>query len=62
VPLRAIPIRTETGLGLIYGFIPDKVTLCPPFEKKKQVEAVIGIDTDNADFAGLDGLLPGALV
>jgi len=62
VPLRAIPIRTETGLGLLYGFIPDKITLCPPFEKKRQVEAVIGIDTDNSDFAGLDGLLPGALL
>lgn len=62
VPLRAIPIRTETGLGLLYGFIPDKITLCPPFEKQKRVEAVIGIDTDNSDFAGLDGLLPGALL
>ena len=62
VPLRAIPIRTETGLGLLYGFIPDKITLCPPFEKQRQVEAVIGIDTDNSDFAGLDGLLPGALL
>ncbi len=62
VPLRAIPIRTETGLGLLYGFIPDKLTLCPPFEKRRRVEAVIGIDTDNTDFAGLDGLLPGALL
>ncbi len=62
VPLRAIPIRTETGLGLLYGFIPDRVTLCPPFAGKKQVDAVIGIDTDNTDFAGRDGLLPGALL
>lgn len=62
IPLRAIPIRTETGLGLIYGFIPDSITLCPPFEKKRRVDAVIGIDTDNKDFAGCDGLLPGALL
>lgn len=62
VPLRAIPIRTETGLGLLYGFIPDRITLCPPFAGKKRVDAVIGIDTDNTDFAGRDGLLPGALL
>ncbi len=62
VPLRAIPIRTETGLGLLYGFIPHKVSLCPPFGSRKRVDAVIGIDTDNTDFAGRDGLLPGALL
>ena len=62
VPLRAIPIRTETGLGLLYGFIPDRVTLCPPFEKKRTVDAVIGIDTDNKDFAGCDGLFPAGLL
>lgn len=62
VPLRAIPIRTGTGLGLLYGFIPDSITLCPPFEKHRRVDAVIGIDTDNTDFAGCDGLLPGALL
>lgn len=62
VPLRAIPIRTETGLGLLYGFIPDSITLCPPFEKRRKIDAVIGIDTDNTDFAGCDGLLPGSLV
>ncbi len=62
VPLRAIPIRTETGLGLLYGFIPDSIELCPPFEKRRKVDAVIGIDTDNKDFAGCDGLLPGSLV
>lgn len=62
IPLRAIPIRTETGLGLLYGFIPDSITLCPPFEKQRKVDAVIGIDTDNTDFAGCDGLLPGALL
>ncbi len=62
IPLRAIPIRTETGLGLLYGFIPDSITLCPPFEKRRKVDAVIGIDTDNTDFAGHDGLLPGSLV
>lgn len=62
IPLRAIPIRTETGLGLLYGFIPDSIMLCPPFEKQRKVDAVIGIDTDNTDFAGCDGLLPGALL
>lgn len=62
VPLRAIPIRTGTGMGLLYGFIPDSITLCPPFEKHRRVDAVIGIDTDNTDFAGCDGLLPGALL
>lgn len=62
IPLRAIPIRTGTGLGLLYGFIPDSITLCPPFEKQRRVDAVIGIDTDNTDFAGCDGLLPGALL
>lgn len=62
IPLRAIPIRTSTGLGLIYGFIPDRITLCPPFEKQRRVDAVIGIDTDHTDFAGCDGLLPGALL
>ncbi len=62
IPLRAIPIRTGTGLGLLYGFIPDSITLCPPFEKRRRVDAVIGIDTDNTDFAGCDGLLPGALL
>lgn len=62
IPLRAIPIRTETGMGLLYGFIPDKLTLCTPFEKPRQVDAVIGIDTDNTNFAGCDGLLPAALL
>lgn len=62
VPLRAIPIRTETGLGLLYGFIPDSITLCPPFEKRRRIDAVVGIDTDNNSFAGHDGLLPGCLV
>ena len=32
------------------------------YNDAKKKYAKIGIDTDNADFAGLDGLLPGALV
>ena len=62
VPLRAIPIKTQTGLGLLYGFRPDSVVLCPQFEKKKKVDAVIGIDTTAGEFAGKDGLLPSALL
>ncbi len=62
VPLRAIPVRTQTGLGLLYGFLPDSVTLCPPFEKKKKVDAIIGIDTTCGEFGGKDGLLPSSLL
>lgn len=62
VPLRAIPVRTGTGIGLLYGFIPDRVTLCPPSAKRKRVDAVIGIDTECREFGGKDGLLPAALL
>lgn len=62
VPLRAIPVRTGTGLGLLYGFVPDSVTLLTETGKKKKVDAVIGIDTECRDFCGKDGLLPASLL
>ena len=62
VPWRAIPIRTSAGSGLLYGLIPDEVLLCPFFEKKRPVNAAIGIDLENAAFAAFDGLLPACLL
>ncbi|HAN21744.1 MAG TPA: hypothetical protein DCP51_08760 [Clostridiales bacterium] len=62
VPLRLIPVKTSSGSGMLFGFIPKKVVLRPFFQKEKTVEAAVAIDTKTVDFATYDGLLPHSLV
>lgn len=62
VPLRVIPIKTSSGGGMLFGFIPKKVVLRPFFEKEVTVEAAVAIDTKTKSFGTYDGLLPYTLV
>lgn len=61
IPLRLIPVKTSSGSGVLFGFIPKKVILHPFFQKEKTIEAAIAIDTETVDFATYDGLLPHSL-
>jgi hypothetical protein len=61
VPLRVIPIKTSSGGGMLFGFIPKKIVLRPLFEKEITVEAAVAIDTKTKSFATYDGLLPYSL-
>lgn len=61
VPLRIIPVKTSSGGGTLFGFIPKKVILRPIFEKEKNIEAAVAIDTKTNSFASYDGLLPYSL-
>jgi len=61
IPLRMIPLKTSSGSGVLFGFIPKKIVLRPFFQKEKLVEAAVAIDTTTADFATYDGLLPHSL-
>lgn len=58
VPLRVIPIKTSSGGGMLFGFIPKKVVLRPLFDKEVTVEAAVAIDTKTKSFGTYDGLLP----
>jgi stage II sporulation protein GA (sporulation sigma-E factor processing peptidase) len=61
IPLRVIPIKTSSGGGMLFGFIPKKVVLRPLLEKEITVEAAVAIDTKTKSFATYDGLLPYSL-
>ena len=60
--LRAIPFKTASGSGMIYGFLPESAEYCPLIGKKKKIEAYIGIDTETKSFSGFDGLMPPGLL
>ena len=52
--LRIIPVKTVTGEGILYGFVPDEVSVdgC-------RVRAVIAAGRDS--YGGFDGIVPAAL-
>ncbi len=62
LPLRAIPFRTASGNGILFGFLPDKIQLASGGNKKRSVEAYVAVDTSNTDFSGFDGLMPQCLL
>ena len=52
--VRIIPVRTVTGEGMLYGFIPDSVTV-----DGMETRAVIAVDT--GERGGFDGIVPAGL-
>lgn len=52
--IRVIPVNTVTGGGMLYGFVPDAVTV-----NGCAVRAVIGLDEGQR--AGFDGIVPASL-
>ena len=52
--LRIIPVRTVTGEGILYGFVPDTVTM-----DGTEVRAVIAVDGESR--GGFDGIVPAGL-
>lgn len=59
--VRLIPAETATGEGLLYGFLPDRITITaegdPPGREIDAVVAVTSIRTD-----GVEALIPAELV
>lgn len=62
VPLRAIPFRTASGEGVLFGFLPDEIKLLNGKKHKKLTEAYIAVDTLSSGFSGYDGLMPACLL
>lgn len=54
---RIIPAKGVTGTKLLYGFIPDEITV-----NEKAVEAVVAIDSENESFGDFDGIVPEILI
>lgn len=52
--LRVIPVKTVTGKGILYGFVPDEV-----FVDGSRVRAVIAAGRES--YGGFDGIVPAAL-
>lgn len=52
--LRVIPVKTVTGKGILYGFVPDEVSV-----DGSRVRAVIAAGRES--YGGFDGIVPAAL-
>lgn len=50
---RAVPIKTVGGERLLFGFIPDELTV-----GGKTVGAVVAVDTENRSFGGYAAVVP----
>ena len=55
--VRVIPVRGIGGERLLYGFLPDSVTVAD-----EAVEAVVAIDGEGGDYGGADALIPAELI
>ncbi len=62
LPIRAIPFSTSAGKSCFFGFRPDKIEIIRPAKKPLRVDAFIGIDTENRNYSGYDGLIPTSLL
>ncbi len=62
LPLRAIPFSTSAGKSCFLGFRPDKIEIITPMKAPKKVDAFIGIDTENRNYSGYDGLVPTSIL
>ena len=62
LPLRAIPFSTSAGKSCFLGFRPDRVEIITPTKSPKRVDAFIGIDTENRNYSGYDGLVPTSIL
>lgn len=55
--IRIIPIKTVSGEKVLYGFIPEKITL-----GTKEINAVIASDGVGNNYGGYNGLIPSKLI
>ena len=60
--IRAIPFVTSSGKGCFFGFRPDKIELVSLGKRSKIIDAYIGIDQENRNYSGYDGLMPTSLL
>jgi hypothetical protein len=59
--VRVIPAGTATGGGLLYGFLPDRVTVTPEGEASgRDTDAVIAVTSIPTQ--GVDALVPSQIV
>lgn len=56
VKWRAVPIKTIGGERLLFGFIPDELTI-----DARAVSAVVAIDKENKSFGGCAAIVPASL-
>ncbi len=56
VRVRVIPIRTAAGEKLLYGFVPQSLTV-----NGIPREAVVAIDRDNSSYSGCGAIVPAVL-
>ena len=58
--MRVIPIKNVGAQSLLYGILPDRVTV---FQRAQAVtvDAVIAIDFTSGDFGGFDAIIPASL-
>lgn len=62
LPIRAIPFATSAGKSCFLGFRPDKIEIIRPARRPKRVDAFIGIDTEERNYSGYDGLVPTSIL
>lgn len=59
--VRVIPAGTATGTGLLYGFLPDRVTVTPEGETHgRETDVVVAVTTIPTE--GIDALIPSQIV
>ena len=59
--VRVIPAGTATGSGLLYGFLPDRVTITPEGKRQARgVDAVVAVTNISAE--GVEALVPSQYV
>jgi len=62
MPIRIIPYRTNSGGSCFFGFRPDRIELLLPAKKPRRIDAFIGIDTENNNYSGYDGIIPTSII
>ncbi len=62
LPIRIIPYRTGCGGSCFFGFRPDRIELLIPAKKPKSIDAFVGIDTENNNYSGYDGIIPTSII
>lgn len=55
--IRMIPADSVTGGGMLIGVVPDYIWI-----DGKEVDALIAISAQNADYGGYDGIIPQTLI
>ena len=55
--LRVVPLRGIGGERVLYGFVPEKITVAD-----RETSAVVAVDEKSESFAGTDALMPSELI